>query len=142
MAVQSGTDASQAALITGTKVFRYQDLRFWHEDGLIGFVNEKEGKEKRLVPSEGRLRARAARAEAVRMMQSGGHYRDETKALLRFALEMMDCVKQAETSGCPLDPEKAALEAETARKLIMVMGKVGPTPQLTNPQALYVPGEE
>lgn len=123
----------------GTKVFRFGDICFWTEKGVIVMTNEALDEEKVLAPLEAKLRAASFYREGMRMLQSPGpggkggrHYRDEAHDMLRLARGLMECYVEAKKFGDPFDPEVAAREAEINREIKIHMSQ-NPRPKIIQP---------
>lgn len=111
----------------GTKVHRYQKIRFWHEQGFIVMADERTDERQVLAPVKAKERVVALLREATRMREGGWKYRDETAALLTTVRDLMSVIVEAKKYGDPFDPEVAEKEAHLNREIrVYLSGKAKP----------------
>ena len=121
----SGTSRTRnRTAIPGTRVFRFGQICFWTERGLIVMKNEKLDEEQVIAPTDAKIRAASFYREAQSMLarpgkggKDGKHYRDEAIDLLKMARALMECYKECKAFGDPFDPEVAEREAELQREI-------------------------
>lgn len=136
----SGTARTRnQSAIPGTRVFRFGDVRFWTEKGVIVMANEALDEEKVLAPIEAKIRAASFYREGLRMLQrpgpggaGGRHYRDEAQDMLKLSRALMECYVEAKKFGDPFDPEVAAREVEINREIKIHLNQ-DPRPKIIQP---------
>lgn len=140
----SGTSRTRnRSAIPGTRVFRFGNICFWTERGLIVMVNEKLDEEQVIAPTDAKVRAASFYREAQSMLarpgaggKDGRHYRDEAIDLLKMSRALMECYKECKAFGDPFDPEVAEREAELQREIKLHMNLGG-----ENRPAVIRPGD-
>lgn len=88
------------------KHYRFDELEFWAEDGLIFIQDHRDGSVKADTRADFVKRARAVNNEAEREYKRG-KYPDEHKRLVDCVINMRDAWNEAKDQGDPADPEIA-----------------------------------
>lgn len=82
------------------RIYKFDGIRYWAEEGLITLYDEKDGTSRRIKPDDFLERATALGKQATREK----HYREEQK-FLNTADEMEKCAAEAIAQGDPSDPK-------------------------------------
>lgn len=98
--------------INTKKVYKYGQMEFWAEDGLIQIQDGRDGSHKTETTKVMRGRAKALFEEAGRST-----YNDEKNKLLEVARDIMLCIQEAREQGDPTDPGVIAQLAHDNRKI-------------------------
>ena len=93
-------------------IYKYNQIEFWAEDGLIQINDERDGSQKAETSAAMRPRAKALFEEASRAT-----YADEKRALMGAARDIMLCIQEAREQGDPTDPRAAKELAHDNRKI-------------------------
>jgi hypothetical protein len=94
------------------KLYKYNQIEFWAEDGFIKIYDGRDGSEKAEPTTVMRKRAKALFEEASRAT-----YVDEKKALMGAARDIMLCIQEAQEQGDPTNPKTAAELAYDNRRI-------------------------
>lgn len=99
------------ALIT-KKTYKYNQIEFWAEGGLINIHDNRDGSDKVEPTSVMRRRAKALFEESTRVQ-----HQDEKTQIIAAARDIMLCIQEAKEQGDPTDPRVAAQLAHDNRKI-------------------------
>lgn len=101
------------------KHYRFEDVEFWAEDGLIFIEDHKDGEFKIDTCRDFAMRAHAIN-EAARREYQRGKYPSEHKRLVDCVCNMRDCFKEAREQGDPMDPRVVAQQYRERRKATLI----------------------
>ena len=108
------------------KIYRFDDLAYWAENGMITLVDERDGDSRRIPPDKFFDRAQAIGLQARRE----SHPRERIK-FENTANDMEKCILEAIAQGDPTSPEvqkynarhkkykKAMLHVDTQSKILL-----------------------
>ena len=99
-------------VINTKKAYKYNQIEFWAEHGLINIYDGRDGSNKVEPTAVMRKRAKALFEEASRAQ----HYDDKQK-LISAARDIMLCIQEAKEQGDPTDPRVAKQLAHDNRKI-------------------------
>lgn len=94
------------------KAYKYNQIEFWAENGLIRIHDGRDGSEKSETSSTMRKRAKALFEESSRVQ-----HQDEKKAILAAARDIMLCIQEAKEQGDPTDSKVLSQLAHDSRKI-------------------------
>jgi len=103
------------------KHYRFEDIEFWAEDGVIFIEDHIDSTYKAVTCSDFRDRAIAVKRAVDREYQRG-MYPDEHKRLVDCLCDMRDCFKEAKAQGDPADPSVAIQRYRDRKKSILISG--------------------
>ena len=115
------------------KHFRFDDIEFWAEDGLVFIVDHRDGSCKLDYLSDFKKRAFALNEEAKRLYKEG-KYPDEHKKMTDCVCSMRDCYTEAKDQGDPGDPKILAQKLKERRRTMMLIP--GPVATLPTPKGV------
>lgn len=110
----------EAPHVNTKKVYKYNQIEFWAENGFIQIYDGRDGSQKAELTSVMRGRAKALFEEASRAT-----YHDEKNKLLEAARDIMLCIQEAKEQGDPSDPKVASQLAHDNRKIWSTGAGVG-----------------
>jgi len=119
--------------------YKYKDLIFWAENGLIRMEDQRTGEFFTITRQEAFERAKAI-AEEINMITWG----DEREATLSLVQSMCDVIDEAKNQGDPTDPEvieRVARETKRSKKArILLPGGTVPGAEMRPLSSFYNPG--
>jgi hypothetical protein len=99
-------------VINTKKAYKYNQIEFWAEHGLINIYDGRDGSTKVEPTAVMRKRAKALFEEASRAQRY-----DDKQKLISAARDIMLCVQEAKEQGDPTDPRVAKQLAHDNRKI-------------------------
>lgn len=94
------------------KTYKYNQIEFWAEGGLINIYDNRDGSKKVEPTAVMRKRAKALFEESTRVQ-----HQDEKTQIIAAARDIMLCIQEAKEQGDPTDPRVAKQLAHDNRKI-------------------------
>lgn len=81
------------------KVYKFDSMRYWAENGMVTFVDERDGSYRRIGCQDF-----LERAQSIGACSKRAEHPSEREKFIRVANEMEACASEAHNQGDPLDP--------------------------------------
>lgn len=88
-----------------SRVYRYIDMRFWAQDGVVHVIDERDGRENTVNPEDWKDRAHAMAAEISRCQ-----FPNERIRVTEIVNAMIACATEASAQGSPFDQDAVAYQ--------------------------------